>query len=69
MQRSAQLDRTGFLLTVVFCYMCGIIEEISCLSTPPARIERRNLPIMKGAFFNPQLSHSKWGAVFSGAAV
>ena len=69
MQRSAQLDRTDFLLTVVFCYMCNIIEQISCLSTPSARIERRNLPVVKSAsFFNPQLSHSKWGAVFSGVA-
>jgi len=44
-QRSTQLDRTDFLLIVVFCYICDII------STPPARIERRNLPIMKVAIF------------------
>jgi len=68
--KSAKLDRIDFLLTVVFCYICDIIGQISCLSTPPARIERRNLPIMKvvSFFFNPRLSYSKWEAVFSGAA-
>jgi len=71
MQRSARLDRTDFLLTVVFFYMCDITEQISCLGTSSARIERRNLPIMKVGFFPPppQLSYWKWGAVFSGAAV
>ena len=51
MQRSAQLDRTDFLLNVVYCYICDIIEQISCLITSLSRIERRNLPIMKVVSF------------------